>query len=149
MIEFISQPWQWYVAGPIISAIMFFLIYFGKNFGMSANLRTMCTIGGAGKLSDFFNFDWKNQLWNLIFVAGTITGGFIASNYLNSNQAMDIAPSIIKELQELGVKDVGQEILPSSLFSFEALFSLRGIIMLIGGGFLVGFGAIYAGGCTS
>ena len=149
MIEFISQPWQWYVAGPIISLVMFLLIYFGKNFGMSANLRTMCTIGGAGKFSEFFNFDWKSQSWNLIFVAGSISGGFVASYLLNSHEVMDLAPSVIQELQELGIENVGQEILPSSLFSFEALFSLRGVIMLIGGGFLVGFGARYAGGCTS
>ena len=149
MLEFISQPWEWYVAGPLIAFIMFLLLYFGKNFGMSTNLRTMCTIGGAGKFSEFFNFDWKSQIWNLIFVAGTISGGFIASNYLTNEQPIQIAESVVNELNGYGVTNVGEEYLPSSLFSFEALFTLRGVIMLIGGGFLVGFGARYAGGCTS
>lgn len=149
MLEFISQAWAWYVAGPIIAFIMFFLLYFGKNFGMSANLRTMCTIGGAGKFSEFFNFDWKSQIWNLIFVAGTISGGFIASNFLSTNEPIQIADNVVRELEQYGIQNVGTEYLPSSLFSLEALFSLRGIVMLIGGGFLVGFGARYAGGCTS
>ena len=149
MLEFISQPWEWYVAGPIIAVIMFLLLYFGKNFGMSANLRTMCTIGGAGKFSEFFNFDWKSQSWNLVFVLGAISGGFIASNYLTDNQAIEISQSVVLELSEFGIENLGEEYLPSDLFSFEALFTLRGFVMLIIGGFLVGFGARYAGGCTS
>ena len=46
-MEFIYSPWPWYVAGPIISLIMLFLILFGKTFGMSSNLRTMCSVLGA------------------------------------------------------------------------------------------------------
>ena len=77
MVEFISQPWAWYVAGPILAVVMFLLVYFGKNFGLSANLRTMCSIGGAGKVNDFFRFEWKAQRWNLVFVIGAILGGLI------------------------------------------------------------------------
>ena len=149
MIEFISQPWAWYVAGPLISLVMFLLIYFGKSFGMSANLRTMCSIGGAGKFSDFFDFDWKTQSWNLVFVLGTITGGYIASNFLTSTSEVEISQSIVSELSLLGIDKPGSEFLPSELFSWDALFSLRGVVMLVFGGFLVGFGARYAGGCTS
>ncbi len=149
MIEFISQPWPWYVAGPIIAFTMFMLIYFGKNFGVSANLRTMCTIGGAGKLSDFFNFDWKTQLWNLIFVLGAITGGYIASHFLQNEHPIQLAESVVTELEGYVIENPGEEFLPSSLFSLEALFTLRGFIILVIGGFMVGFGARYAGGCTS
>jgi len=149
MLEFISKPWAWYVAGPAISLTMFALLYFGKSFGLSSNLRTLCTIAGAGKFSDFFDFNWKNQIWNLIFIAGTITGGFIVSHYLTNGQPMQIAESVVTELNSYGITHVGEEFIPKSLFSFEALFTLRGFIMLIGGGFLVGFGTRYAGGCTS
>ena len=149
MLEFISQPWSWYVAGPLLAIIMFLLLYFGKNFGMSANLRTMCAIGGGGKLSDFFDFDWKSQSWNLVFVLGTIIGGFIASNYLTHEQSIQISENVVQELSSYGISNVGDEYVPSTLFSFEALFTLRGFVMLIIGGFLVGFGARYAGGCTS
>ncbi|MFY0687001.1 MAG: YeeE/YedE family protein [Cyclobacteriaceae bacterium] len=128
---------------------MFFMLYNGKNFGVSANLRTACTIGGAGKFSEFFRFDWKSQSWNLIFVFGSITGGFIASSFLSSDEPMQVASSIVQELQSFGIANPGSEILPSELFSFEALMTVRGMVMLILGGFLVGFGARYAGGCTS
>lgn len=149
IIEFISQPWPWYVAGPLITLVMFLLLLFGKTFGISSNLRTMCAIGGAGRFTEFFDFDWKKQTWNLIFVAGSITGGFIASYFLTNEQPMQLADSVVQELQTYGIDNVGEEILPPTLFSFEALFTLRGFIMLIVGGFLVGFGTRYAGGCTS
>ena len=71
-MNWIYEPWPWYVAGPLIAAVMFLLIYFGKAFGVSSNLRTMCAIGGAGKVVDFFKFDWKSQIWNLIFITGAV-----------------------------------------------------------------------------
>jgi hypothetical protein len=39
--------------------------------------------------------------------------------------------------------------MPASIFSFENLFTLRGLMFFVFGGFLVGFGTRYAGGCTS
>lgn len=149
MIEFISQPWPWFVAGPLITFVMFMLLYFGKNFGLSANLRTMCTIGGAGKFSDFFDFNWKDQIWNLLFVAGAITGGYIATHFLSNENPIQLSAATISDLHALGINNAGEGYLPESIFSFEALFTLRGFIMLVGGGFLVGFGTRYAGGCTS
>ena len=46
--DFISQPWPWWVAGPMIALIMFLLLWFGKEFGISANFRVMCAADGAG-----------------------------------------------------------------------------------------------------
>lgn len=149
MIEFISQPWPWYVAGPLLALVMFLLLYFGKNFGLSANLRTMCSIGGAGKVSDFFNFEWKAQRWNLVFVTGAIIGGFIASNFLGSSEGIQLSEETVQGLEELGFKNVGDQYLPAELFSWDALLSLKGVSILLIGGFLVGFGSRYAGGCTS
>ena len=62
-MEFITQPWAWYVAGPIIALIMFLLFYFGERFGVSSNLETFCSIGGAGKFVDYFKIDWKQNSW--------------------------------------------------------------------------------------
>ncbi len=148
-MELIKEPWPWYVAGPMIAVVMFVMLYFGKNFGMSANLRTMCAIGGAGKYAEFFNFDWRSQVWNLVFVLGTITGGYLASEYLSNGHPLQLSEAIVSELNALGVDTQGGGILPESLFGVDALFSLRGIVMMVFGGFLVGFGARYAGGCTS
>lgn len=149
MLELLSQPWPWYVVGPLISINMFLLLYFGKNFGVSANLRTMCALSGGGRLAEFFNFDWRSQTWNLLFAIGAVTGGYIASTYLMDHQPLEVSSNVINELKGLGILSAGQELLPQELFSFESLFTLRGIIMLGLGGFLVGFGARYAGGCTS
>lgn len=149
MLELIREPWAWYVAGPMIAGVMFLLLFFGKNFGVSANLRTMCSIGGAGRFSDFFRFDWKSQIWNLLFVIGSIIGGFIASEYLSTDVPMKLSEGVIADLEAMGISNPGATILPEELFGFEALLSLRGIVMLVGGGILIGFGTRYAGGCTS
>lgn len=148
-MEFISQPWPWFVAGPLIAIILFILTYFGKNFGMSSNLRTMCTISGAGKYANFFNFDWKSQKWNLIVVLGAIIGGFLASQFLTNDTNIDLNPSTVASLQEMGFKNPGTTYVPEELYGLDAVLSFKGLAILIVGGFLVGFGARYAGGCTS
>jgi len=149
MIELISQPWPWYVAGPLIALVMFALLYFGNSFGLSSNLATMCSIAGAGKVASFFKFDWSQRVWNLMFVVGTIIGGFIAHQYLTAEPGVALAPSTLENLQSLGVSEPDEALLPVSIFNWSTLFSLKGLIIMVGGGFLVGFGARYAGGCTS
>lgn len=148
-INFISQPWPWYVAGPVIALVMFSLLLLGNSFGISANLRTMCSMFGAGKTCEFFDFNWRSQIWNLIFAAGLIIGGFLAHQYLTPTQEVHISQATINDLQELGIEDPGNSLVPESIFNWESLFSVRGFIMLVVGGFLIGFGTRYAGGCTS
>lgn len=148
-MDFITQPWAWYVAGPIISLIMFLLYYFGERFGVSSNLETFCAIGGAGKFVDYFKTDWKQNIWNLTFIAGAIAGGFIASNYLTALDTVAINPQTVKDLADIGIMNAGQSYLPEEIFSIDAMLSLKGFLILIVAGFLVGFGARWAGGCTS
>lgn len=148
-MDWIFEPWPWYISGPLIALIMFFLLMIGKNFGMSDNLRTLCTLCGAGKTSDFFKFDWKAQRWNLIVVLGAIIGGFIGSYYLSNETAVAIKPEVIENLQSLGFNSAGKTYLPTELFDMSALTHIKSVSILILGGLLVGFGARYAGGCTS
>lgn len=148
-MEFILQPWPWFISGPLIAIVMFFLLYFGKKFGMSSNLRTLCSMGGAGKIADFFKFDWKAQRWNLMVVVGAIIGGYIATNFLSDDSVIALNPKTVSELQNLGFSNVGEALLPQEIFAWENVISIKGIAILIIGGFLVGFGARYAGGCTS
>ncbi len=148
-MEFILQPWPWYVSGPCLAIVMYLLLYFGRTFGMSSNLRTLCAIGGAGKRTEFFKFDWKSQRWNLVVVLGAIFGGFIAHTFLSNPTAIDLSEATVKDLTAYGFNNVGQNLLPPELFSWDAVFSLKGILILTVGGFLVGFGTRYAGGCTS
>ena len=116
---------------------------------MSSNLRTMCTIAGAGKSTKFFDFDWKAQQWNLVVVLGAIIGGFIAHFLLSHPVDLDLNPATVEHLSRLGFEDAGKNLLPPELFSWDAVLSWKGLSILIVGGFLVGFGTRYAGGCTS
>ncbi len=148
-MEYILQPWPWYISGPCIAIVMYLLLYFGKTFGMSSNLKTLCTIGGAGKNIEFFKFDWRSQKWNLIVVLGAIVGGFIATQFLSNPISIDLSQDTIRDLKTFGFENAGQSLLPPELFSWDAVFSLKGLLILVIGGFLVGFGTRYAGGCTS
>lgn len=148
MIEFITQPWSWYFSGFMIALIMVILLFWGKSFGFSANLRTMCTIAGAGKRVKFFDFDWKTQQWNLMFLVGSVIGGYIAANFLSSRSELNLSSNTINDLKALGISFSGG-LNPDELFSVAALAHPKTWIILLTGGLLVGFGARYAGGCTS
>jgi len=148
-MNWIYEPWPWYVSGPMIAFIMFLLLMVGKNFGMSANLRTMCTICGAGNKADFFKFDWRSQKWNLVVVIGSIIGGYIGSHFLSDDISVAINPDTIANLNSLGFESAGKSYLPTELFDINSLLSIKNILILSIGGLLVGFGARYAGGCTS
>ena len=148
-MEIILKPWPWYVSGPLIALTMFALLYMGKKFGMSSNLRTMCSMAGAGKVSDFFRFDWKAERWNLVVIFGAIIGGFLASNYLvEPNFEIALHADVINQLSEYGFSNAGESYLPLELFAWDNL-NLKSFLILIVSGFLIGFGARYAGGCTS
>lgn len=149
LINHFLQPWPWYVAGPAITFVMCLLLYFGKSFGLSSNFRTICAIGGASKFSDFFNFNWRAQIWNLVFLAGSIFGGFITTQWLKTNNEIAISEATKKELTEIGVKNPGEQMIPLEMFNMESLLSWQGFVVMIVGGFLVGFGTRYASGCTS
>ncbi len=149
MIEFISQPWPWYVAGPIISLVMLLLLLFGSRFGLSSNLRTLCSVLGAGKNCEYFRFDWKSQIWNLVFALGLVIGGFLASQFLIDENAIQLSAATTANLQGMGIETTGNKLVPESIFNWESLGTTRGIIMLVVGGFFIGFGTRYAGGCTS
>ncbi len=148
-MNWILEPWPWYVGGPLIALTMAALLFAGKNFGMSSNLRTACAALGAGRTCDFFRYDWRSHRWNLLVVAGAIAGGFFAMHFLSDNPAPAIHPEAIAQLRQYGFASAGNSYLPTELFSIQALSSPKNIALLLIGGFLVGFGARYAGGCTS
>ncbi len=148
IIEFIKQPWPWYVAGPLIGLTVPMLLLLGnKTFGISSSLRHVCAACMPAKIP-FFSYDWKKEIWNLFFVAGVLIGGFLVAQFLTSSQPVLISPKLSAELQQYGITNYNN-LIPADVFSWQQLFTARGLIMMIGGGFLVGFGTRYAGGCTS
>lgn len=148
-MRILLEPWPWYVAGPLIAVIMGSLLYLGRNFGMSANLRTLCTIAGAGRIHDFFCFEWKSQLWNLVFALGAIGGGFLMSSVGSKAGDIALTDSVLRNLQGLGIDTQGH-FSPVAIFGQNGEWPpLSGLLALTVGGFLIGFGARWAGGCTS
>ncbi len=57
MIELISGPWPWYVAGPLIGLTVPLLLWAGGEFGVSENLRHICAAVLPTR-NDFFRYDW-------------------------------------------------------------------------------------------
>lgn len=149
LLDLIQQPWAWYVAGPIIAFVMFFLLMSDKRLGLSSNLRTMCSMLGAGKNCDFFDFDWKASSWNLVFVLGLIIGGFVSHRFMTPDAEVQLSAQTVMELKTMGFDQPGANLIPEGLFSWENLLTYQGLIIVVLGGFLVGFGTRYAGGCTS
>jgi len=148
-MNLIYDPWPWYISGIAIALIMLLLQLSGKKFGMSSNLRTLCTMCGAGKQVHFFRFDWKAQRWNLVVVLGAIIGGYIAANFMTNENAVLINSNTIEHLKTLGFESAGTAYLPLELFETRVFYSPKTLIILFFGGLFVGFGARYAGGCTS
>jgi len=148
MLELIKQPWSWWAAGIIIGLTVPTLLILGnKSFGISSSMRHLCAMCFPAKLP-FFNYDWKKEIWNIFFIVGVAIGGFVAVQFLGNDEPVKIAAETQQELREQGVTSFG-ELLPADIFSWESLMTLRGFIFIVIGGFLVGFGTRWAGGCTS
>lgn len=148
MLDLFAQPWPWYVAGPIIGLMVpLLLLIGGKQFGISANLRHACAVL-PGRV-EFFQYDWKKGLWNITFAFGVVLGGFLGVTFLTSPDfVIGISEATRQDLATLGISDFSG-LVPAEIFSWSGLLSLPGFVMVVIGGFLVGFGARYAGGCTS
>jgi uncharacterized membrane protein YedE/YeeE len=148
MIEIIKQPWPWYVAGPLIGLTVPILLILGnKSFGISSSLRHICASCIPAKIP-FFQYDWKKESWNLLFVLGIFVGGFFAARFLMTDAPIEVNPKLQAELSTYGITNFSN-LVPLDLMNWEQLFTVRGLIIMVGGGFLVGFGTRYAGGCTS
>ncbi len=148
MLELLKHPWPWYIAGVLIGLTVPALLLIGnKSFGISSSLRHICAACFPGDIT-FFKYDWKKEAWNLFFVVGVAIGGVIATFVLSNPNPMIIADSTKEALTANNVRDF-EHLLPTDVFSWESLLTLRGFIFIVIGGFLVGFGTRYAGGCTS
>lgn len=148
ILETLQQPWPWYVAGVLIGLTVPALLLLGnKHFGVSSSLRHICAACIPAKIS-FFQYDWKKESWNLFFVAGILLGGLVATQLLSNPDPIQVAAQTAADLEALNIV-VDSNLMPASIFSFDNLFTLRGLVFFVIGGFLVGFGTRYAGGCTS
>jgi uncharacterized membrane protein YedE/YeeE len=143
IIEFISQPWPWYVAGPLIGLTVPTLLIIGnKTFGISSSMRHICAACLPGNVK-FFKYDWKKEIWNLFFVLGVFIGGVVAVSVFANAGPISVNPALAEELKGYGITDYSGMV-PNELFTWSSLFTLKGFIMIVVGGFLVGFGTLFA-----
>lgn len=149
MPQILLDPWPWYVAGPVIGLFAPLLLWLGNRlFGVSSNLRHLCAAVYPRGIA-YFKYDWRREGgWNLAFAAGILIGGVLAGAVFGNPEPVAIAASTKGSLAALGITDFSG-LAPRELFSWSSLTDPRGLIVLVGGGFLVGFGSAYAGGCTS
>jgi uncharacterized membrane protein YedE/YeeE len=146
--EIITGPWHWAPAGVLIGLTVPILLFLGnKHFGISGNLRHICAACFPAKIP-FFKYDWKQEKWNLFFAVGIIIGGFIAAQFLHDPNDVVVTPALAASLAEKGITDYSN-LVPVQIFNWDNLFTLKGLVFFVLGGFLVGFGTRYAGGCTS
>ena len=127
MQAFLFQPWAWYVAGPLIALNLFLLLYFGQRFGVSTGLKTTCSMLGAGNFSDFFKYNWKQETWLLVYILGSIIGGFIAFHFLYAGEAVVVSDKTANALQQLNIQ-ANQSFEPSEIFQ---TFTLKNIAIFI------------------
>lgn len=148
MIELLKQPWAWYVVGPLIGLTVPALLIIGnKSFGISSSLRHVCASCMPANIP-FFKYDWKKEVWNLFFVFGIFLGGVIAINLLSNPNPIEVNPKLAAELAVYGITNFNN-LVPEDIINWQSLFTLKGFLLMVVGGFLVGFGTRYAGGCTS
>ena len=148
MLEWLRQPWPWYVGGPLIGLMVPLLLIIGnKSFGISSSLRHICAACFPARIP-FFQYNWRNEIWNLFFVVGIVIGGIITASFLSDPAPVAIHPNLSTDLAAVGVTDL-QALVPADLFNWQNLLTIKGILLIVVGGFLVGFGTRYGGGCTS
>lgn len=148
MIEWFQQPWPWYLAGPLIGLMVPVLLLIGnKSLGISSSLRHICAACLPTKIP-FFQYNWKKEAWNLFFVAGVVMGGWLAAGFLTAAAPVQVNENLLIELQQYGITN-HDTLVPVDIFNWPSILTVRGSILMVGGGFLVGFGTRYAGGCTS
>lgn len=150
MRQLLQEPWPWYVAGPLIGLMVpLLLLIGGKSFGVSSNLRHLCAAILPSGIP-LFDYDWRREGgWNLLFALGILIGGLIAGALmLPDGYMVAISDATQRDLRALGIRDLSG-LVPQELFGWQALASGGGWLTLAAGGFLVGFGSRWAGGCTS
>jgi uncharacterized membrane protein YedE/YeeE len=148
MLELLKQPWPWYVSGPIIGLTVPILLIIGnKMLGISSSLRHACAAVAPFNIQ-FLKYNWKSEMWNIFFVIGIFIGGFIGGVLLHNGEPVNISPETIADIKALGITEF-DGLIPVDLFNWKSLTSIGGLLIIILGGFMIGFGSRYAGGCTS
>ena len=146
LVSWLESPWPWYVAGPIIGLMVPLMVWIGnRSFGISSNLRHLCAISQPKSISvEFFQYNWREQNWSLVFAIGAMLGGFLGGVVFANPEPVNLSVEFLTQLAYWNIP-IGEGFLPPVLFGFY----WQSIVIMFLGGVLVGFGTRYASGCTS
>lgn len=148
MMDLLTKPWPWYVAGPILGLSIPLLLFFGnKMLGVSSTMQHVCAALIPTK-AKYFNYDWKGGLWNIVFGIGILLGGLVTKLFMHNPNPVQISENTKSDLKSLGITDFGG-FMPNQILGVDQILTGNGFLFMVLGGFLVGFGVRYAGGCTS
>ena len=146
-VEWVSQPWPWYVAGPIIGLMVpLHLILLNRTFGVSSSFRHMCAAVVPSKL-EFLNYDWKKEGWNLLFVVGILGGAWLAATVFSSDAPIALSDAAVARMNAFWAGGPERPT-PQELFSWDALLA-GGRGCSSSGRVPGGFRHALRGGCTS
>lgn len=146
-MDLLTGPWPWYVAGPLIGlTVPLVYLYAGRKWGISSTFRDVCAATFPRDL-EYFRYSWRNRgAWRLTMALGLVLGGAIAG--MATRVGQPISEATRADLAGLGIA-VTDGLVPAEIFTWSGLASVPGFVMIVVGGFLVGFGTRYANGCTS
>ena len=147
-MELLYKPWPWYLAGPVIGLTVPLLLWMGnKRLGISSTLRHICAACVPGNIP-LFNYEWKKEAWSLFFAGGLFMGGVIGGWLFANPEPVAVSAKTLAFFSSFGIsRQTG--LMPTELYNWQTLLSLKGFLLMIVGGFMVGFGTRYAQGCTS
>jgi len=148
MTNWLTEPWPWYVSGPLIGISVPILLLIGnKMLGISSSLRHTCAAVIPANIA-FLKYNWKAEIWNMFFAAGILLGGYLGGNLFKNEEPIHISKETVADINALGIYSM-DGMLPADLFNWDSLMTIPGFLVIVVGGFLIGFGSRYAGGCTS
>lgn len=149
MLHLLTEPWPWYVGGPLLGLMVpILLLLANKHFGISSSFRHICAVMLPKRRPEYFRYRWQDSSWNLLLIAGTVVGGVVAAVFLNGTQTPDVSSKAQSMFASWGIGRAGG-LMPAALYGLGQIFTLKSLLMVGGGGFLIGFGARYANGCTA
>lgn len=148
MEHLLKGSWPWYITGILFGLIVPLLLVIGnKPFGISKSLKDIASLLPQKRFSQLKQ-DLTPNAWRLYLISGIIIGGYLAVVFLNGNATVDLSKATISDLEAIGITNF-DGLVPSQIFNWEFLLSTQGLLLMVLGGFLIGFGVRYANGCTS
>ena len=128
-------PLHWSISGILIGlCVPLLLLIDNKTFGISSSL------------SDVWDRNKRRKgRWKFKFLLGVLIGAALTNLWSDPSASLLVSSKVINRLKDWNI-DFSQGYYPIGLFNFD---NWSAVLLSLSGGFLVGYGARLANGCTS